>query len=168
MKQAMTIACFAEVSGSLAVGSRVADTIRTKIVDPKHFEGHPSVLLLAMMCTLAGSSIFLTVATRYGFPVSTTHSMLGGLLGAAISSVGITKVNWGIQGVSQVFLAWVVAPGIAGFLGAGLFVLTKVMVLVRKHAVRNAVISIPFYTFLTVGSVASEACLLRCGKQERC
>jgi sodium-dependent phosphate transporter len=153
----MAIACVAEVSGSVAVGSRVAETIRTRIVDPMLFKDHPSVLLLAMMCTLVGSSIFLTIATRYGFPVSTTHSTLGGLVGAATASVGITKVNWGIRGVSQVFLAWVVAPGIAGGLGAALFVFTKVVVLVRRRAVRNAVISIPFYTFLTVGSVTSKS-----------
>src|SRR5688572_24140844 len=102
MKQAMAIASVCEFAGSVSVGSRVADTIRTKIIDPAHYDDAPPVLLLAMMCTVFGSSVFLTVATRYGMPVSTTHSIIGGLVGAGTASIGITKVNWGWTGVAQV------------------------------------------------------------------
>ncbi|PKS08441.1 hypothetical protein jhhlp_005108, partial [Lomentospora prolificans] len=134
MKQAVLVASFTEFAGSVSVGSRVADTIRTKIIDPNLYAEHPSVLLLAMMCTVFGSAIFLSIATRSGLPVSTTHSTIGGLVGAATASVGITKINWSIRGVSQVFLAWIVAPGIAGFLGAFLFIFTRAAVLARQHA----------------------------------
>ncbi|KAK2609081.1 hypothetical protein QQS21_002308 [Conoideocrella luteorostrata] len=153
LKQAMVIASFCEFAGSVTVGSRVADTIRTKIIDPHYYDASPAVLLLAMMCTIVASSTFLTVATRYGMPVSTTHAIVGGLVGTATASIGINKVNWGWTGVSQVFAAWVVAPGIAGCLGAVLFLLTKFTVLRKPTAVRRAFFSIPFYTFLTVGSV---------------
>ncbi|PKS12271.1 hypothetical protein jhhlp_001571 [Lomentospora prolificans] len=153
MKQAVLVASFTEFAGSVSVGSRVADTIRTKIIDPNLYAEHPSVLLLAMMCTVFGSAIFLSIATRYGLPVSTTHSTIGGLVGAATASVGITKINWSIRGVSQVFLAWIVAPGIAGFLGAFLFIFTRAAVLARQHAVRNALYSIPIYSFITVGAL---------------
>ncbi|CAI4211639.1 unnamed protein product [Parascedosporium putredinis] len=153
MKQAVLIASVTEFSGSVSIGSRVADTIRKKVIDPSLYADHPSVLLLAMMCTVFGSSIFLTIATRYGLPVSTTHSTIGGLVGAATASVGIGKINWGVDGVSQVFLAWIIAPGIAGCLGALLFLFTKVAVLSRHHAVRNALWSIPVYSFLTVGAL---------------
>ncbi|KFA66683.1 hypothetical protein S40285_05001 [Stachybotrys chlorohalonatus IBT 40285] len=153
MKQAMVVAAVCEFSGSAAVGSRVAETIRKRIVEPHHYESTPSVLLLAMMCTIFGSSTFLTIATRYGMPVSTTHAIIGGLVGSATASIGIEKVNWGWTGVSQVFAAWVIAPGIAGVLGAGLFYFTKKTVLTKRNAVRRALLSIPFYTFLTVGSI---------------
>jgi solute carrier family 20 (sodium-dependent phosphate transporter) len=156
MKQAMLIASVCEFGGSVAVGSRVADTIRTKIVDPQLYANRPSVLLLAMMCAIIGSSVFLTFATRYGFPVSTTHSIVGGIIGAASASVGIRQINWGWTGVSQVFAAWVIAPGLSGFFGALLFVMTKRLVLTKRHAVRNALVSIPFYTFLTFGALTSE------------
>lgn len=155
MKQAMVVAAVCEFSGSAAVGSRVAETIRKRIVEPHHYESTPSVLLLAMMCTIFGSSTFLTIATRYGMPVSTTHAIIGGLVGSATASIGIEKVNWGWTGVSQVFAAWVIAPGIAGVLGAGLFYFTKKTVLTKRNAVRRALLSIPFYTFLTVGSITS-------------
>jgi sodium-dependent phosphate transporter len=78
-------------------------------------------------------------------------------VGTATASIGIQKINWGWAGVSQVFAAWVIAPGIAGCLGALLFLITKFTVLVKPTAVRRAFYSIPFYTFLTVGSVTSES-----------
>jgi sodium-dependent phosphate transporter len=151
----MILASFCEFGGSVAVGERVAGTIRKEIVDPAYFEESPQVLLLAMMCTIIGSSVFLTIATRYGMPVSTTHSVIGGLVGTATASIGIDKVNWGIRGVSQVFAAWVVAPGIAGVLGAAVFFFTKKMVLTVPNSVKRAFMTIPFYTFLTVGAISS-------------
>ncbi|RTE75045.1 hypothetical protein BHE90_010493 [Fusarium euwallaceae] len=153
MKQAMLVAAVCEFGGSVSVGSRVADTIRTKIVDPHHFDTSPAVLLLAMMCTIMGSSLFLTFATRQGLPVSTTHSLIGGLVGAATASIGIDKVNWGWHGVSQIFAAWVIAPAIAGCIGGLLFFFTKKFVLTRHTAVKRAFYSIPLYTYLTVAAL---------------
>ncbi|EGX88530.1 phosphate-repressible Na+/phosphate cotransporter Pho89, putative [Cordyceps militaris CM01] len=154
LKQAMVIASFCEFAGSVSVGGRVSDALRTKIVDPHLFDDSPQVLLLAMMCTVMASSIFLTIATRYGMPVSTTHSVIGGMIGTATASVGINKVNWGWQGASQVFLAWVIAPGIAGVLGAMVFFITKRLILMNRNSVRRAFWSIPFFTFLTFGAVS--------------
>ena len=157
LKQAMLVASVCEFAGSILVGDKVADTVRTKIVDPHHYDGSPQVLLLAMMCAIVGSSTFLTFATRYGMPVSTTHSIVGGLVGSATASIGIQKINWGISGVSQVFAAWVVAPGIAGVIGGLLFFFTKMTVLVKPTAVRRAFFSIPVFTFITVGTIASKS-----------
>lgn len=155
LKQAMLIASVMEFTGSTAVGSRVADTIRTKLIDPHQFDGSPQVLLLAMMCTIMSSSVFLTVATRYGMPISTTHAVVGGLIGTATASIGIGKVSWGWNGVTQIFVAWLVAPLISGCFGAILFYITKRCVLVKPSAVKRAFYSIPFYSFLTIGSIIS-------------
>ncbi|CAI0647426.1 unnamed protein product [Colletotrichum noveboracense] len=153
MKQAMVIATFAEFGGSVSIDSRVADTIRNRIIDPHLYDDRPSVLLLVMMCAIFGSSVFLSVATRNGLPISTTHSIIGGIVGAATASVGIGKISWGWNGVSQVFAAWIIAPGLSGVLGAGLFLVTKKFVLTKTNAVRKAFYSIPFYTFLTFGAL---------------
>ncbi|KAM0232490.1 hypothetical protein ACHAP5_010688 [Fusarium lateritium] len=153
MKQAMMIAAVCEFSGSVSVGSRVADTIRTKIVDPHHYDTSPGMLLLVMMCTIVSSSLFLTFATRQGLPVSTTHSLIGGLVGAATASIGIQKVTWGWHGVAQIFAAWIIAPLIAGCFGFCLFLFTKRVILTNRSAVRRAFLSIPFYTYLTVGAL---------------
>ncbi|PHH61435.1 hypothetical protein CDD81_406 [Ophiocordyceps australis] len=153
LKQAMTLASICEFTGSISAGGRVMGTARTKIISPHHFHDAPDVLLLAMMSTIVASSIFLTIATRYGMPVSTTHSVVGGLVGTAAGSVGLSKVNWGWTGVARVITAWVAAPALAGVIGACLFLFTKFTVLSRTNAVKRAFFSIPFYTFVTVGAV---------------
>jgi solute carrier family 20 (sodium-dependent phosphate transporter) len=79
MMQAMMVASAMEFSGSMAVGARVAETIRTKIISTKYFEQDPAVLMLGMTCAVISSSLYLTLATRLGLPVSTTHSIMGGL-----------------------------------------------------------------------------------------
>lgn len=160
LKQAMVVASFCELAGSITVGERVADTIRTKIIDPHHFDSSPPVLLLAMACAIISSSTFLTIATRYGMPVSTTHSIMGGLVGSATASIGIDKINWGWTGVSQVFAAWAIAPGIAGVIGAIMFFGTRKLVLTSRSAVKRAFYSIPVFTFLTVAAITSMNCPL--------
>ena len=145
-----------EFGGSVAVGARVTDTIRTKIIDPHLYDKDPNVLLLAMMCAIIGSSCFLTFATHNGLPVSTTHSILGGIVGAGVASVGISNISWGWGGVSQVFAAWVIAPGIAAILSATLFLITKFLVLIKRDSVRRALFSIPVYVFLTFGALTSQ------------
>ncbi|KAI8308304.1 Phosphate-repressible phosphate permease pho-4 [Colletotrichum sp. SAR11_59] len=110
MKQAMVIATFAEFGGSVSIGSRVADTIRNRIIDPHLYDDRPSVLLLVMMCAIFGSSVFLSIATRNGLPISTTHSIIGGIVGAATASVGIDKISWGWDGTNAVRKAFYSIP----------------------------------------------------------
>ncbi|KAL4949751.1 phosphate transporter [Aspergillus filifer] len=153
LKQAMLIAACMEFAGSVSVGSRVAETVRERIIDPHLYDSEPAVLMLAMMCAIIGSSTFLTIATRFGLPVSTTHSIIGGLVGAGTASVGIRRVHWGWRGVAQVFAAWGIAPGIAGGLGAIMFLVTKRFVLGSRYAVHRALISIPVYSFVTIAGL---------------
>lgn len=153
----MCIASVMEFAGSLAVGARVADTIRTKVIDVDSFEAEPAVLMLAMTCAIIGSSLYLTCATKIGLPVSTTHSIMGGVIGVGIASLGAGGVHWGWNGVSQVFAAWAIAPGISGIFGAILFLVTKYGVMLRADPVRAAFISVPFYFFLTSGLLSSKS-----------
>ncbi|KAF2177500.1 phosphate transporter [Zopfia rhizophila CBS 207.26] len=149
MKQAMLIATVMEFVGSMAVGARVAETIRTKVISNKLFEEDPAVLMLAMVCAVIGSSVYLTIATRLSMPVSTTHSIMGGVIGAGIAAVGADGIQWGWKGVSQVFAAWAIAPGIAGCFGSIIFLITKYGVMRRNNPVKMAFYSVPFYFFLT-------------------
>ena len=92
--QAMLGASLMEFSGALGVGGRVADTIRTKIVDVNYFNEEPALLMLGMVCAVIASSCYLTMATKFGFPVSTTHSILGGVMGMGIGALGGKGVTW--------------------------------------------------------------------------
>lgn len=154
--QAMFLASIMEFAGALGVGARVADTIRTKIVDTESFAGSPEVLMLGMICAVIASSIFLTIATRFGFPISTTHSILGGVIGMGVAAVGAENVKWIgdpsegstaviTGGVVQVFLAWIIAPVLSGIFAAIIFSITKYAVLLRKDPVRNGLFAVPIY-----------------------
>ncbi|KAA8652173.1 hypothetical protein EYZ11_000498 [Aspergillus tanneri] len=151
--QAMMIATVMEFAGSVGVGARVADTIRTKIVDVDLFERDPSMLMLGMVCAVIASSIYLTIATRLGMPVSTTHSILGGVLGMGIAAVGSDGVKWWggniNSGVVQVFLAWIIAPILSGAFGAIIFLFTKYGVMLRSSPVMKAFVSVPVYFGIT-------------------
>jgi sodium-dependent phosphate transporter len=93
--QAMVLASAMEFAGSLGVGARVADTIRTKVVNTALFKDDPSMLMLGMVCAVTASSIYLTIATRIGLPVSTTHSIMGGVIGMGVAAVGANGTKRG-------------------------------------------------------------------------
>ncbi|KAK5096856.1 Na+/Pi symporter [Lithohypha guttulata] len=139
MLQAMCIATVCEFGGAVLAGSRVSGTIKNDVIPAEAFADQPSMLMLAMCCALVGSSLWLTLATKIGLPVSTTHSIVGG------------QVDWSWGGVSQVFAAWVIAPGIAGIFGAIVFLITKYGVLERKRPLHNGLMMIPLYFGVTAG-----------------
>lgn len=145
----MVLATICEFAGAIGVGGRVADTIKTKIVPVDLFESDPTVLMLGMTCALVSSAIYLSFATRVGLPVSTTHSIMGGVIGMGVATVGAKRVNWGWSGVAQVFAAWGIAPLIAGCFGAIIFSITKYGVLKRSNPVRNAFFMVPIYFGVT-------------------
>ncbi|KAI1480605.1 phosphate transporter [Daldinia eschscholtzii] len=158
--QAMIGASIMEFAGSLGVGARVADTIRTKIVSPNLYNDSPEVLLLGMLCAVIASSVWLTLATRIGLPVSTTHSIMGGVIGMGVASVGAKNVTWvapagtkGTEvintGVVSVFLAWIIAPGLAGIFASIIFLITKHGVMLRKDPVMKAFALVPVYFGIT-------------------
>jgi sodium-dependent phosphate transporter len=145
----MCIASVMEFAGAMLVGSRVTDTIRTKVISIELFESDPSVLMLAMVCAITGSATYLTIATRFTMPVSTTHSIMGGVIGVGIAASGPQGVNWSFKGVSSVFAAWGIAPGISGAFGAIIFLATKYGVMRRKNPVKMSFFMVPVYFFLT-------------------
>jgi len=161
--QAMMGASIMEFGGALGVGGRVADTIRTKIVDIKAFDEQPALLMLGMVCAVIASASYLTMATRFGMPVSTTHSILGGVLGMGIGALGGGGVTWvGYkkdgsvdikQGVVQVFLAWIIAPVLSGAFAAIIFLLTKYGVLLRSNPTMKGLMLIPIYFWVTASLI---------------
>ncbi|PVI06948.1 phosphate transporter [Periconia macrospinosa] len=145
MKQAMFIATICEFGGAVLAGSRVADTIRNKVINVKEFDDNPSVLMLGMLCALVGSSLWLTLSTKIGLPVSTTHSIVGGIVGVGVAALGAEGVSWGWNGVSQIFAAWFIAPAIAGAFAIIVFMITKYGVLQRSKPLHAGLMMIPVY-----------------------
>lgn len=149
--QAMIIAAICEFLGAVLVGNKVSDTIRNKVVDVAIFEPEPAVLMLTMACALVGSSIWLTIATSIGMPVSTTHSIVGATIGSAIAARGANNIVWGWDGVAQIFASWGIAPVIAGAFASIIFLISKYTVLEIKNpatSLRNGLVLVPILVFI--------------------
>jgi len=131
--QATIAAAICEFLGAILAGSRVTDTIRSKVINTNIFQRDPAVLMLAMLTAESVSSVWLIIATRFGFPVSTTHSITGAIIGVGIAATGKgSSVSWGWKGVGAIFASWVIAPAVAGGFSTTVYLTIKYLVLHRK------------------------------------
>ena len=126
MKQALVVASVFEVSGAVLAGGEVTDTVRSGIVDLNAIHGlDPMEFAFIMMSSLLGAAVWLLVATRMGWPVSTTHSIVGGIVGAALTVGFITgKGGWSMvqwDQIGQIAISWVLSPLLGGLVAFLLF-----------------------------------------------
>lgn len=150
--QAMVLAAIMEFLGAVLVGNRVSDTIRKKIIKTDTFEQDPTVLMFAMAMALVGSSTWLSIATAIGMPVSTTHSIIGAVIGVGIAAKGADHVIWGWEGFAQIVASWFIAPAIAGAFSSIVFLIIKFGVLEVKdtrRGIKNGLLLIPVLVFIT-------------------
>lgn len=138
MKQALVVAAIFEVSGAILAGGEVTDTVRSGIVDLDAIDGlDPMEFVYIMMSSLLGAAIWLLVATRMGWPVSTTHSIVGGIVGAALTvgfvtgKGGLDMVQWG--GIGTIAISWVLSPVLGGLAAFILFKWIKTSILVYNE-----------------------------------
>ncbi|OZJ05036.1 hypothetical protein BZG36_02131 [Bifiguratus adelaidae] len=104
--------------------------------------------MLGMLCALVGSSTWILAASSFGIPVSTTHAIVGALVGIGIASFGSNTVNW--SGLVKIVLSWIISPAVASSISAIIFLITKYAVLVHEDSLRRALIAIPFYFGITI------------------
>ncbi|KAJ3071697.1 Na+/Pi symporter, partial [Podochytrium sp. JEL0797] len=151
MWQACSIAIFTEFLGAVALGASTASTIKDGIISLPLFDERQDLLMMAFMCALIGSSTWVMTATRFGFPVSTTHSIVGGTIGVGVSAFGMSAVNWGWEGkgVAQIVASWLISPIAAGCLAALIYLLTRKFVLRAKNSLRAGIFAIPIYFTIT-------------------
>lgn len=149
MPQVGILSVITEFVGAVALGSRVTGTIKNNIIDLNRFAGTPSVLILVMTCAEIGSASWLLLATRLGFPVSTTQTIVGALVGAGIASQAQVSWDWESKGVSQVAASWGVAPALSACFAAILFATLKFCILERGDSFGKAMEAIPFYLAFT-------------------
>ena len=154
MPQVGFLSMVTEFVGAVALGSRVTGTIKNDIIDIDRFTDKPGVLILAMACAEAGSATWLMLATRAGFPVSTTQTIVGALVGVGFASEASIAWAWEDDSVSQVAASWVIAPGIAAAFSAIIFLTIKYSVLERKESFKWALRLIPFYLAFTGSMLA--------------
>jgi PiT family inorganic phosphate transporter len=154
LRRAIVVAAILEFAGAFLVGGHVTDTIRKGIVDPGPFVGSEHLFAYGMLAALASAGTWLMIATRFGWPVSTTHSIVGAIVGVGLVVGGESAVNW--PKVAQIVLSWVTSPLVGGALAYGIFVLTRRLILDSDNPVAQARRYGPlffFWVFFVLGLV---------------
>ena len=146
IKQAILIAIIFEFAGAYLAGGAVTDTIRKGIIDPAFFKGQEELLVYGMMSALLAAGTWLLVASMKGWPVSTTHSIVGAIVGFAAVGVSIDAVAW--PQIATIVASWVVSPLIAGTISYVLFTSVRHIILDRDDPYHRAKQYIPYYMFL--------------------
>lgn len=152
MAQAGVLAVITEFVGAVALGARVTNTIKNGIITIDRFDDRPGALMLAMTCAEIGSATWLMIASRFGMPVSTTHTIVGSLIGVGFASQSAIKWQWQSGSVSQIGASWAIAPSIAAAFSALLYGILRLTVLDRSDPFKWAMRLIPLYLAFT-GSV---------------
>jgi len=145
-KQAVLIAAIAEFTGAVLVGGHVSDTVRKGMVDPNLFADMPMHLVYGMISALVAASIWLHIASSLGWPVSTTHSIVGAVVGFGFIAGGADAVNWGKVG--SVVMSWIVSPLMGGLVAYGVFRLITVYILDKRNPVAQSKKLVPFMVFV--------------------
>ena len=158
VKQAIGIAIVFEFAGAVLAGGHVTTTIRKGIIDPSSIAGNPEILVYGMLASLLAAAFWLMIASTKGWPVSTTHSIIGALIGFAIVGISPDAVKWGKVG--SVVASWVVSPAIGGTISFLLVMSTRKLIFDTDNPLRNAKKYAPFYIFL-VGFIISLVTLFK-------
>jgi len=157
-KQAILIAIIAELIGAVMVGGNVTDTVRKGIVDPSNFETDPMLLVYGLLAALIGSGVFLQAATHLGVPVSTTHAIVGAMVGFGIVSCGFESICW--SKVARIAMSWVVSPIGGGIAAYAIFRIIQNRILERRNPVAAASRMVPVFVGLT-GSILTLSILYK-------
>ncbi len=158
VKQAICIAIIFEFLGAVLAGGHVTKTIRKGIIDPSSIVANPEILIYGMLASLLAAAFWLMIASAKGWPVSTTHSIIGALIGFAIVGIGPEAVKW--QKVSEVVASWVISPAIGGVISFLLVLSTRKLILDTDTPLKNAKKFAPMYIFL-VGFIISLVTLFK-------
>ena len=152
VKQAIGIAIIFEFLGALLAGGHLTKTIRKGIIDPSSITSNPEILVYGMLAALLAAAVWLMVASSKGWPVSTTHSIIGAIIGFALVGIGPESVKWGKVG--SVVISWVVSPVVGGTIAFLLVMSTRKLIFNTDNPLKNAKKFAPGYIFL-VGFIIS-------------
>jgi len=152
IKQAIIIAVIFEFSGAILAGGEVTATIRKGILDAALFTNEPHLLVYGMLASLLAAGSWLLIASSLGWPVSTTHSIIGAIVGFGAVGVGVDAVEW--NQVVKIVMSWIASPVLAGIIAFTLFRSLQNLIIDTDHPFNNAKKYVPYYMFL-VGLVVS-------------
>jgi len=151
IKQAILVAAVFEFLGAVLAGGAVTSTIRKGIVDADLLASTPELLVYGMLAALLAAGTWLLIASRQGWPVSTTHSIVGAIVGFAAVGIGIDAVQWGKVGT--IVMSWVVSPLTAGFIAYLIYRSVQKLILSQEDPLARARRYVPVYIFFAAFTI---------------
>lgn len=152
MGGALVIAAICESAGALLAGGDVVSTISKGIIDPAGVS-ELRVFTWAMMAALISAALWVNLATKVGAPVSTTHSVVGGVMGAGIAAAGFAAVNWPTMGA--IAASWVISPVLGGVIAAAFLALIKSRIIYQDDKIAAARRWVPVLVGIMAGTFAA-------------
>ncbi|MEQ8740785.1 MAG: anion permease, partial [Hoeflea sp.] len=149
---ALAIAAVFESAGALIAGGDVVNTISKGIIDPVAVSD-PAVFTAAMMAALVSAAMWIHLATFLSAPVSTTHSIVGGVMGAGIAAAGVDAVNWPTMG--SIAASWVISPFLGGVIAAGFLAFIKTAIIYQDDKITAARRWVPVLIAIMTGAFAA-------------
>jgi len=146
VKTAIIVAAVFEFAGASVAGGSVTRTIRKGIIDPSQIADRPELLIFGMLAALLAAGCWLALASFRGWPVSTTHSIVGAIVGFAVAGIGIDAVSWGK--ITQIVASWIVSPVLGGGFAFLLMLSIQRLILKSENPFSSAVRYAPYYLFL--------------------
>ncbi|TEW52736.1 inorganic phosphate transporter [Psychromonas algicola] len=146
IKQAIIIAMIFEFAGAYLAGGEVTSTIRKGIIDASYFVDQPELLVFGMTAALLAAGMWLIIASYFGWPVSTTHSIVGAIVGFSAVGVGVDSVTW--SKVVGIIGSWIITPLISGIIAYFIFMSSQKLIFNTKDPIANAKRYVPLYMFL--------------------
>jgi len=146
MGMAIGIAAIFEAAGALIAGGEVVKTIKKGIIDISAFGGDADPFIWAMMAALLAAALWLNFATMMKAPVSTTHSIVGGVMGAGIAAAGFSIVSWGTMG--KIAASWVISPVLGGIIAAAFLYSIKKSIVFKEDKIKAAKTYVPVFVAL--------------------
>jgi PiT family inorganic phosphate transporter len=146
VKQVIVIAIIFEFLGAVLAGGHVTQTIRKGIIDPTPIINNPEILVFGMLAALLAAGFWLMFASTKGWPVSTSHSIVGAIVGFAIVGIGPEAVNW--NKIIKVVVSWIISPAMGGIIAYLLVISTRKLILDTDTPLKNAKKYAPAYVFL--------------------
>jgi PiT family inorganic phosphate transporter len=151
IKQAILVAAVFEFLGAVLAGGAVTDTVRKGIVDAELLSGTPELLVYGMLAALLAAGTWLLIASRNGWPVSTTHTIVGAIVGFAAVGIGVDAVQW--AKVGEIVSSWVISPLVSGFIAFLIYQTVQRLILRQDDPLAMAKRYVPVYIFFAAFTI---------------
>jgi len=151
IRQAIVVAAVFEFLGAVLAGGEVTDTVRKGIVDTDLLADTPELLVYGMLAALLAAGTWLFIASKNGWPVSTTHSIVGAIVGFAAVGIGVDAVQWGKVG--EIVMSWVISPLTAGFIAYLIYQSVQRLILRQEDPLAKAKRYVPVYIFFAAFTI---------------